>query len=338
MRTSITSIRWRRWRSTEATASQYASASTPLYRVAENIGFASVVETELKLVEVQREILLADMMIRADDATLQQCPETFDVIGMYFAAHVLKRFVINGLVAKCLMQFLIARTFVGRDQVNFFRNHLTHKLRHRFSRSVNNNLADDVSLASDCADDRDLADRPAPANLKPLAQRTVDVLSADVGFIDLDNAHELAEVWIFHSRPQSHAHIPSGLIRTASDPAMDLQGADSLTRSDHEMQHAKPGEQWIFGFLKNGSSLERKPIRRAVILAALLALPMPRTRLARIYMVVSTTHALNAIGPATCEEVRPASLFGRKHPVEVGQSHLFNEATFGFSAHVENYR
>jgi hypothetical protein len=43
MATSVELARWRRLQSTEATASQYASASGPRYRLAENIGFATVV-------------------------------------------------------------------------------------------------------------------------------------------------------------------------------------------------------------------------------------------------------------------------------------------------------
>jgi hypothetical protein len=46
MKTSIEPARWRRFQSTEATASQYASASASRYCLAENIGFAATVPAD----------------------------------------------------------------------------------------------------------------------------------------------------------------------------------------------------------------------------------------------------------------------------------------------------
>src|SRR5216683_2258727 len=53
----------------EAPASSDASASC--YRLAENVGILAVIETELKLCEIERQIFLAYVVISADDSTLE---------------------------------------------------------------------------------------------------------------------------------------------------------------------------------------------------------------------------------------------------------------------------
>src|SRR5580658_6374603 len=115
MRKLIEQTRWRRLQSTEATASQHASASASRYCLAENIGFATVIVAKLKFGQVERQIFLADVVVCADDSALEQGPEAFDVVGMHFAAHVLMRFVVNRIVRKSLTEFLIACALVRCD-------------------------------------------------------------------------------------------------------------------------------------------------------------------------------------------------------------------------------
>jgi hypothetical protein len=42
-----------------------------------------------KLRKVQRKIFFADLMERADHASLEQTPEGFDIVGMNVPAHIL---------------------------------------------------------------------------------------------------------------------------------------------------------------------------------------------------------------------------------------------------------
>src|SRR6266404_5543466 len=132
---------------------------------------------------------------------------------------------------------------------------------------------------------------------------------------------------------KAHAHIPSGLIRAGSEHAMDLVCADAFLAGQHQVQDSIPHEQRLLGFLEDGSSLEREAIRRAVIFAALFALPMPRARLARVNTLVKVARGAYTSGPAPTVEVRATSLFVRKHPVEISKGHLTHEAGFRFSAH-----
>src|SRR5208283_5091530 len=139
----------------EAPASQVGSASC--YRLPKNIFFFSVVEPELKLIQVRRQIFLAHVVIRADHAALQQRPERFHVVRVDGAAHVLAALVADGLMRQALPAFkvLIAGMFIGRDQRDFFFVHyfVNEPVQSRHIR-VLDHLADYVALAGDRADDR----------------------------------------------------------------------------------------------------------------------------------------------------------------------------------------
>jgi hypothetical protein len=65
----IVQARWRRSQIAETFASVRVSA--PSYRFAENIGFVPIVEPELKLVQIQRQIFLADVMVCSDHAAIR---------------------------------------------------------------------------------------------------------------------------------------------------------------------------------------------------------------------------------------------------------------------------
>jgi len=150
----------------EVPASGDASASC--YNFAEHVPVLAVVMAKLKLREVERQILFADVVIRPDDSALEQRPERFDVIGMNFATHVFERLVIHGLMRECLIECLITRALVSRDQINLFRNHLADETGHGFHRSIFDDLASDVTFARDRAGDGDLATGPRPLRLKRL--------------------------------------------------------------------------------------------------------------------------------------------------------------------------
>jgi hypothetical protein len=79
--------------------------SASSYRCSEDIGILAVVVPELKFIQVQRQVLLADVVVGADNSALEQAPERFQIVGMHFATHVLVRLVVNMLVRKRLTEF-----------------------------------------------------------------------------------------------------------------------------------------------------------------------------------------------------------------------------------------
>jgi hypothetical protein len=78
----------------DAEASTSSDASAQCYGVPEDIRVFAMVVAKLKLIQIQREIFLTDVMVGADNATLQERPERFEIVGMHLPAHVLMRFVI----------------------------------------------------------------------------------------------------------------------------------------------------------------------------------------------------------------------------------------------------
>src|SRR5258708_4966039 len=122
MATLAESACWRALACSEAPASYRASAAS--HRFPEDIGVLAVVKTKLKLREIQRQILRAYVVIGAHHSTLQERPEILDVVGVYLPTNVLACLVIDGLMLECLMKLLIARAFIGRDEINFVRHHL----------------------------------------------------------------------------------------------------------------------------------------------------------------------------------------------------------------------
>ncbi len=62
--------------------------STTSYRGPENIGIVAIVKSELKLRQIKRQKIFADMMVGSDDSAFQQRPERFHIVCAADAAHV----------------------------------------------------------------------------------------------------------------------------------------------------------------------------------------------------------------------------------------------------------
>lgn len=69
--------------------------ASSLERVVEHARIAAVVVPERELVEVERQVLLADVMEAAHDAAFQQRPEAVNGAGVDDATHVLILVVIH---------------------------------------------------------------------------------------------------------------------------------------------------------------------------------------------------------------------------------------------------
>src|SRR5437879_613027 len=104
------------WYVAEASASSDASASC--YRLSEDVGVFTVIVAELKLVQIEPQIFLRDIVIGADHAALEQRPERFQVVCVDLAAHIFMRLVIDVLMRESLMKFLIASGFVRGNKRN----------------------------------------------------------------------------------------------------------------------------------------------------------------------------------------------------------------------------
>src|SRR5271163_1490250 len=101
----------------EASASSDASASC--YSSTENVRVLAVVMTKLEFSEVQRQILLAYVVVVADDSALQEAPEILNVVRMNLTAYIFASAVTDCLMGEAYgVQMGIAAIFVGRYKVN----------------------------------------------------------------------------------------------------------------------------------------------------------------------------------------------------------------------------
>src|SRR6266849_4919502 len=104
-------------RTAEAIASVHASAAC--YCGPEDVGVLPVVMPELKLREVERQVLLGDVVVRADDSALEERPEAIEVRRVDVAPHVLALEVAHGLMRVAeLTEMLVADILVGGDKLH----------------------------------------------------------------------------------------------------------------------------------------------------------------------------------------------------------------------------
>jgi hypothetical protein len=306
----------------EAPASSIASASC--YRRSKNVLILAIVESELKLREVQRQILLADMMVRSNHATLEQAPKVIDIRGMDFAAHVFTDRMGYGFVLVTAdTQVAIAGVVIGRDQINLIAHGLAHKTTECARICMLDHLADHVAFTGDRSDNRSFAaaESALAAFLIPVA---ILVFPAHVGLIYFDDTHKLLKVRVMHRGTQAMTHEPSRSIRAASDHSMNLECTDALFAGQHEVQNLEPDQKRIISILENRARDEREAIRMRT---ALVAFPSPRT-LSLIYPLVVATWAFHAIRPTMLHQIALAGIFVWKEPIKLGEGHLPDKLWF----------
>ncbi len=119
MTTPTVSARWRRSQIAERFARTCLSASC--YRRAEDIGVLAIVEAELELREVERQVLLAHVVEAAYNASFEQRPERFDGVRVGQSNYVLFVFVIDTLMAVCSRK----RRYMGDSSVETSRTRLS---------------------------------------------------------------------------------------------------------------------------------------------------------------------------------------------------------------------
>ena len=120
--------------------------------------------------------------------------------------------------------------------------------------------------------------------------------AADVGFINLDDAHKLFEFVVLQRRADAVAHVPSRLVATEAHVAVDLPGADALFAGQHQMDHAKPLAQVYIRVFEDRAHKVRKPICPALPTGR--TFPPIRHVFEGVDVHAAATRAVDAVGPA----------------------------------------
>ena len=241
----------------------------------------------------------------------------------------------DGLMAHAAVDVVVGRILIGRDQRNLFIDRVVHEASERPGVRFADNLANHVAFALDSANHAHLAVtdgfahrlRPGSVTLLTalLVPMAIAILPADVGFIDFNDPHQFMEVGIVKVGSEPHANVPSGLVRTRSDHAMNLDGADAFFRDEHEIQNLEPRPKWVVCILEYRADVEREAIGR---FPASVADPMIGPGLENVEFIAIAARAADAFRPALRYQVILAGRFIRKHGVKLLKRHLAGEFRF----------
>jgi len=138
---------------------------------------------ELKLGNIQRKILRADVVECANGAALEDTPEGFNRVRVHCADNVLMFVVIDRAVRVRSWQASVSGPRIGCQRDDFVGNRFGNKRDDGIASGALQHAGNDIALALHGTDDGYLA---VVAFL--FVPVTVLVVSADVGFINLDNA------------------------------------------------------------------------------------------------------------------------------------------------------
>ncbi len=301
--------------STEASASQPASASC--YRFTKDIGILAVIVTELKLSQVERQIFLTDVVEAAHDATLEEAPERFEIVGVNLAANIFALTVTDSFMREVFFQKAVTGVLIGRHQVNRLADGLAHEGVESDGVRVLNYLTDHVPLTADGSYHADFPAPLATTDVRLFVPMAVLVLAANESFINLDNTHKLAKIGIVHRSAKPHAHIPRCLVGTASDLPLNLKSADALLGIEHLPKNLEPSLERILGVLKDSSADDAE-----AVVFAWLAEPVKRARVEFVDGRVATLQATNdTVLPASFNQELLAGFVGWKGDHQFSERH-----------------
>jgi hypothetical protein len=291
--------------------------SATRYRGTENIWVAPIVIAPFKFRNVQWQVLAADFVETAHNPTFQQRPKAVDSLGVDRAIDILASAVPNCAV---FLQFAICGMIVSRDQADIFRNGFADETIQSCGISVRDDAGHDVALALNGANNGILAFSASPR--RPLIPMPISVLSADIGFINFDNAHELAEFRLGEPGANAVAHVMRGSIRTEAEHPLYLQGAYTLLAGKHQIDDFEPSPQRNIGVFEDRSDQDGKAVS---LRSAGWAFPFEGHSFQCVYAVAPAVWAMDAGRPAARNEIRFASIIVGEQFIKLSDGHLLGE-------------
>jgi hypothetical protein len=295
---------------------------TPANCRSEDVGVVPIVISELKFRDVQREIFAAYLVITAHNAALNQRPEALNRVGVDRADNVLAKLVIdNAVTVSVAGEIAVAGIGVGAEQADFVGNGFSYEILDRCHVGAENHAGNDVTLASDRADNRRLKRIvTATARAASLVQMTVFIFPADVGFVYFDDAAELLDV-LDQRGADFVTHQPRGFVGTEAHVAHDLQCAHAFLAGQHQVNDFEPVAERLVGVLEDSPGDMGEPI---TVRGTLFALPMPLARFEVIDFGIAAARAMHAIWPSTGDQIGFAGFLVREGFVKLSGGHLRN--------------
>jgi hypothetical protein len=291
-----------------------------------NIGVLAVIVSELKLSDIERHVLAADLVERPDDTALEYRPEALNRVRVDRADNIFMRGVIDDFVLrKNLIEVLIANPMIGNQEADFVRDGLAYKTGESRGADVLDHTGDNATFATDRTSDDGLARSGAASAVTTTPIMPVLCFAADESFINFDNASEFFKIPVSECRADAVTHVPSSFVRAEAHEAVNLKGAHALLAGQHQVDHAEPVAKRFIRVLKDRPG----DVGKAIALGgAFLALPMPFAGRQVVDGFIATTRASNPIRPAPRDQIGPTSIFIREHPLELSSGKLMNGPRF----------
>jgi len=123
--------------------------SASRYSSTKNVRVITVVVPELKFCNVQRHVLAADFVERADNTALHQRPETLNRVGVNRTDNIFLVLVLDVGVGKFAAEFPISHQVVGDQQTDFVGNRFADEAGKRLTVEAINNASDNCAFAFD---------------------------------------------------------------------------------------------------------------------------------------------------------------------------------------------
>jgi len=88
-----------------------------------------MIVSERKFVQVQRQVILAHLVVTSHNSALEQAPEAFDRVRMSRADNILILVVTDRLVDESMCpKMTVASVFIGRNERHFLRYGFFHEV------------------------------------------------------------------------------------------------------------------------------------------------------------------------------------------------------------------
>src|SRR6266404_2643105 len=229
--------------------------------ITKQVGIVPVVESEFQLIKIAVKMLHADLMIRADDRTLEQRPDAFHRVRVNVAAYPFLSGVIHGLMKRVrIAASLIRGAIIGHNSGCFIGDLRSDEGPQGFATGSQAAIESDLSAALDCAEYHSLAARSASLNLSR-SNVLVHVLgfAANVCFVYFDKPTQKRCVSILDRFTDAMAEVPRCFVSNAKS-ALQLKGRHSLFGFANKIRCDEPLAERQVGIVKDRSGCNREMV------------------------------------------------------------------------------
>ena len=276
--------------------------------IEKQVGILTAIKPERHFIEVGREVLGANLVPCPHDSPLQEREGTFNCVCVNVANRVDALAVIDGLmpVGELSECSRISRKVVGHNYVHIFGDVLSDVLCKRPFPSVRCVEESQVAIPLADANYDLLVSSSLPS---PILANSVQ-FSADIGFIHLNRSVEHGLAGFFHGGADAVTEIPSCLVATQTECALNLASTHALLRFTQQQGSQEPLRKWQVGIV------EDRPGSYGELVVAILAV-VERLFGFKLDSGKFAAQAADTFGPAQPSQYLPALLIGREHGVYI---------------------